>query len=101
LTETALVHLFNDMVANVDRGDVGALVLLDMSAAFDTIGHPIMLDVLRQRFEIREAASTGSLPTRRLHTSCRNWCGLLVCLRTSDRSAARVRSWTEVLRCLR
>jgi len=55
-TETALVHLYNDMVATVDRGEVGALVLLDMSAAFDTIDHGIMLDVLRRRFDIRDAA---------------------------------------------
>jgi hypothetical protein len=27
-----------------------------MSAAFDTIDHPIMLDVLKQRFDVREAA---------------------------------------------
>ena len=46
-TETALVYLHNDMVSAVDRGEVGALVLLDMSSAFDTIDHSIMLDVLR------------------------------------------------------
>ena len=44
-TETALVHLYNEMVLAVDNSEVGALVLLDMSAAFDTINH-IMLDVL-------------------------------------------------------
>lgn len=55
-TETALVHLYNDMVATVDRGEVGALVLLDMSAAFDTIDHGIMLDVLQRRFDVRDAA---------------------------------------------
>jgi hypothetical protein len=55
-TETALVHLYNDMVATVDRGEVGALVLLDMSAAFDTIDHSIMLEVLQQRFDVQDAA---------------------------------------------
>lgn len=55
-TETALVHLYNDMVATLDQGEVGVLVLLDMSAAFDTIDHGIMLDVLQRRFDVRDAA---------------------------------------------
>lgn len=55
-TETALVHLYNEMVLAVDNGEVGALVLLDMSAAFDTIDHGIMLDVLRRRFNVQDAA---------------------------------------------
>ena len=55
-TETALVHLYNEMVLAVDNGEVGALVLLDMSAAIDTIDHGIMLDVLRRRFNIQDAA---------------------------------------------
>src|SRR6218665_3839342 len=38
-TETALVSLYNDMIHVVDRGEVGALVLLDISAAFDTVDH--------------------------------------------------------------
>ena len=44
------MHLYNDMVTTIDRGEIGALVLLDMSAAFDTIDHGIMLDVLQLRF---------------------------------------------------
>ena len=55
-TETALVRLYNDMVQVIDRGHVGALVLLDISAAFDTVDHRIMSDVLRQRFDVCEDA---------------------------------------------
>jgi len=55
-TETALVHLYNDTAATVDRGEVGAFVLLDMSAAFDTIDHRIMLDVFQQRSDVHDAA---------------------------------------------
>lgn len=51
-TETALVRLHNDIVAAIDQGDVGALVLLDLSAAFDTVDHVIMIEVLRDRFGI-------------------------------------------------
>ena len=55
-TETALVHLHNDMLLAIDNGEVGALALLDMSVAFDTIDHDIMLDVLRRRFNVQDAA---------------------------------------------
>jgi len=44
------------MAATVDRGEVGALVFLDISAAFNTIDHRIMLDVLQQRFDVHDAA---------------------------------------------
>ena len=54
-TETALVRLYNDMIHVIDNGQVGALVPLDM-AAFDTVDHQIMIDVLRHRFDIRDDA---------------------------------------------
>ena len=57
-TETALVRLYNDMVHVIDNGQVGALMLLDMSAAFDTVDHQIMIDVLQHRFDIRDDALT-------------------------------------------
>jgi hypothetical protein len=55
-TETAIVSIYNDMIGILDMGHVGALMLLDMSAAFDTIDHTILLDVLNRRFGIRNAA---------------------------------------------
>ena len=45
-TETALFGLRNDMLLATDEGHGTALVLLDLSAAFDTIDHDVLLDRL-------------------------------------------------------
>ncbi len=44
--ETALVKVQNDLLRAVDSQGGAILVLLDLSAAFDTIDHNVMLDVL-------------------------------------------------------
>jgi Reverse transcriptase (RNA-dependent DNA polymerase) len=51
-TETAVVRVLNDMIGVLDQGHVGVLVLLYLSAAFDTDDHTILLHVERRRFRI-------------------------------------------------
>ena len=46
-TESALLKVLNDLLLIADSRRSGALILLDISAAFDTIHHPTLLDRLR------------------------------------------------------
>ena len=51
-TETALMRVQHDIVRNLDSGRCVMLVLLDTSAAFDTINIDILLNTLGSRFNI-------------------------------------------------
>ena len=52
-TETALLKVQNDILMGMDKGKVAMLLLLDMSAAFDTIDHEILLNRLSDRCGIK------------------------------------------------
>ena len=47
-TETALIKIQHDIVQALDSGRVAALILLDLSAAFDTVDHAILLERLKE-----------------------------------------------------
>ena len=55
-TETALLKVFTDFLDSFDDGKIGFLNLLDLSAAFDTIDHEILLERLENCFGIKGVA---------------------------------------------
>ena len=55
-TETALLKVHNDINLNIDNGKVTALTLLDLSAAFDTIDHNILITRLSTWYGISGTA---------------------------------------------
>jgi len=44
--ESALLRLGNDILAGMERQEVTAMIAIDLSAAFDTVDHDILLSVL-------------------------------------------------------
>ena len=46
-TETALCSVVNDLIILMDEGKCGVLILLDLSAAFDTVVHSLLLEDLK------------------------------------------------------
>ena len=55
-TETALLRVVNDLLNAMDEDKISVLLLLDLSAAFDTIDHQILLSRLGTVFGIRSTA---------------------------------------------
>lgn len=70
-TKSALLKVLNDLLLAVDAGKSVILVLLDLSAAFDTIDHFILLKRLEQYVGISETA-LNCLNSRGENFFCRN-----------------------------
>ena len=53
-TETGVLKVVADLLTSADRGEVTLLSLLDLSAAFDTVDHDILIDRLYHAFGFRD-----------------------------------------------
>ena len=79
--ETALLRVNNDLLCDMDKGKVSALLLLDLSAAFDTVDHKILIS------RLNDIGICGS---------ALNWCRSYLdnrsqCVRIGDESSNPVR----------
>ena len=55
-TESALLRVHNDLLRSIDQEGGAILVLLDLSAAFDTIDHDVLIDLLEKQCGITGTA---------------------------------------------
>ena len=54
--ETSLIKLVDDLLQAMEKQLVTAVMILDLSAAFDTVDHDLLLEVLEKRFGITNKA---------------------------------------------
>ena len=55
-TETAVVKVQSDILLNMDQQKVTQLVLIDLSSAFDTVDHDILLNIMNCSFGVSGTA---------------------------------------------
>ena len=55
-TKTSLIKMTNDILWSMERKEATAVIVLDMSAAFDAVDHDLLLDILHNRYGIIDTA---------------------------------------------
>ena len=68
-TESALMRVHNDIMISLDNGKIVILVLLDLSATFDTVNCYLHLSRLEKRFGITRCRCTTGLCSKTLTLS--------------------------------
>ena len=49
------MKVYNDLLSAADNGQLSALCLLDLTAAFDTVDHELLLSRLERQFGLRDS----------------------------------------------
>ena len=52
-TETLLIRIWNDLLVATDNKDCTVVMMLDLSAAFDTVDHALLLKILKNEIGLR------------------------------------------------
>ena len=99
-TETAIAAVMNDIIRTVDRGEFCALVLLDLSAAFDTIDHGILFDVLEKIRNEPWRPEMDDVLFRGTDTNVPSWQRGFWSTYTEVWSSSRIGCWTSNFRLL-
>ena len=74
-TETALLKVFSDIATHMDQGRIVLLAMIDLSAAFDTIDHDMLVRLMDEEYGIRGSAlSWYSSYFRDRHQYCKLGC---------------------------
>ena len=58
-TETAILNICDNIWTNMENSKLTSIICLDLSVAFDTVNHSILLDVMRNYFGITDMALDG------------------------------------------
>ena len=54
--ESALLRLVNDLLDGMENQEVSAVIAIDLSAAFDTVDHDILLGVFHSQYGVCDTA---------------------------------------------